>query len=558
MAGTANDTQSGTDAAARKTDSPQRMIDHGFADMLSMFRAAVADRRDQPAVLYFDSVLTYGDLDRYSDRLASWLMARGVGRGDRVSVILQNMPQFLMMLVAAWKVGAIPVPGNPMYRRGELARIFQDCTPRAVLCLAGNLEETREALVLAGLSPAILTTSALSFQARNDHRVLPVSGQTEPAGEWLEAVVAASDVPALPAVETGGDAPSLILYTSGTTGQPKGAVITHRNLAFNGCAMRDIGGLHDESRILGIAPFFHITGMTCHIAAAFAARAALVLHYRVEPSVLLDTIREHRPTFVVGAITAFNALMNVPGITAEDMRSFDRIYSGGAPIPPALHAELESRLCIKIHSCYGMTETTAQTHMAPHNADIPVDPASGALSIGKLTPFTSAKIVGDDGRELGPGAAGELLVRGPQIMAGYWQKPDDTAAALADGWMHTGDVAFRDVDGWFYLVDRIKDVIIASGFKVWPREVEDVLYEHEAVREAAVIGVPDSYRGETVKAYVSLKPGTTIDADALAQHCRTRLAAYKVPRSVEILDELPKTVTGKIQRVALRAPVLRR
>lgn len=524
-----------------------------FDNMLTMFRACVAESGQARAVSYFDGALTYSDIDTTSDTLASWLLAHGVTRGDRVSVILQNIPQFLMMLIATWKIGAIPVPGNPMYRHAELARIFRDFEPSAVLCLDSCAEEVQKALSLADLSAsALLVTSPRSFQTRDDPRVLVATSTPLPNVETLEAVLDRSTGDRPPEIEIDGDEIGLILYTSGTTGAPKGAMIRHRSLAFNGQAMRELCDLHHDSRILAIAPFFHITGMVCHVATALSARATLILHYRVEPSLLLDIIREHRPTFTIGAITAYNALMNVPGIRPEDMTSFDRIYSGGAPIPPALIAELHARLDVRIHSAYGMTETAAHTHLAPYGAVIPIDPSSGALSIGKVTPLTSAKIVAEDGTELPAGEIGELVVRGPQIMAGYWGKPDETAAALKDGWMHTGDVAFFDADGWFYLVDRIKDVIIASGFKVWPREVEDVLYAHEAVREAAVVGVADSYRGETVKAYVSLKPGFTVEPDSLIAYCRQQLAAYKAPREVEIIDELPKTITGKIQRLVLR------
>ncbi|MEH3098926.1 class I adenylate-forming enzyme family protein [Sphingomonas adhaesiva] len=522
-----------------------------FRDTLAMFRACVDEAPSRTAVAYFDTALTYAQTDRASDRVAVWLIDHGVVRGDRVAIILQNMPQSLMALVAAWKIGAIPVPGNPAYRAAELSRVFADCAPRAIVCLAENVETVRIAGGMAGIAPAILVASARGLQQRHDARVIPAAEPT-PDLPQLERIIAAPASPAVPDVALDGDEIGLILYTSGTTGEPKGAMIRHRSLAFNGQSMRDLCGLSGSSRILGIAPLFHITGMSCHVAAALSARATLVLHYRVEPTLLLDVIREHRPTFTIGAITAFNALMNVPGIGAEDMRGFDRIYSGGAPVPPALLEELARRLGVRIHTAYGMTETTAQTHIAPFGATIPVDPQSGSLSIGKLTPLTAARIVDGEGRDVADGEQGELLIRGPQIMAGYWNKPAGTNAALADGWMHTGDVAVRDADGWYYLVDRIKDCIIASGFKVWPREVEDALYTHGAVREAAVVGVPDPYRGETVKAFISLRPGAAATPDDLIAHSRTLLAAYKVPRVVEIMDELPKTVTGKIQRHVLR------
>ncbi|WP_159796883.1 class I adenylate-forming enzyme family protein [Croceibacterium salegens] len=522
-----------------------------FTDMLAAFEACVRERPDGIAVYYFDRSFTYAELEQQSRTAAHWLIDAGVKRGDRVSIVLQNMPQFVVMTIAAWRIGAIPVPGNPMYKGAEMARIFADCEPSVVLCLDTCHSEMAAALDIAEVPACLLVTSSRAYQSRNDERVIPAQIQINEA-VWFEDVLAIPNSKPLPEIAYEPADLGLILYTSGTTGVPKGAMITHHNLAFNGEALDTYCHLDAGSRILALAPLFHITGMSCHFAASLCARAAMILQYRVEPSLLLDTIKEHRPTYTIGAITAFNALMNVPGIMPEDVSSFDRVYSGGAPIPPSLLKAIKDKLHISIHSAYGMTESTAHTHISPFGADIPVDPTSGALSIGKVMPCTAARVIGDDGLELPCGEVGELLLKGPQVMAGYWRRPDETASALQDGWMHTGDVAFVDADGWYYLVDRIKDVIIASGFKVWPREVEDVLYEHPAVREAAVVGAPDAYRGETVRAFVSLVPGTTVEPQDLVNHCRDRLAAYKAPSCVEIRGELPKTVTGKIQRLALR------
>jgi long-chain acyl-CoA synthetase len=326
----------------------------------------------------------------------------------------------------------------------------------------------------------------------------------------------------------------------------------HSALTFNGAALGQWCALHTGSRILAIAPLFHITGIVCHIVAAFSARCSLILHYRFEPAVVLDAIREHRPTYSIGAITAFNSLMNIPDAGPSDFQSFDSIYSGGAPIPPDIRARFRERFGKLIHTSFGMTESAAPTHLCPLGVEAPVDPASGALSIGIPIYDTDAIIVDERGEPVPPGVAGELWMRGPQIMVGYWNKPEQTAEAMGDGWMRSGDIAVMDEAGWFYLIDRKKDVIIASGFKVWPREVEDVLYSHPAVREAAVVGVPDSYRGETVKAFISLKAGMIIHPDEIISYCRNKLASYKAPRFIEFMDELPKTATGKIQRSAVR------
>jgi long-chain acyl-CoA synthetase len=249
----------------------------------------------------------------------------------------------------------------------------------------------------------------------------------------------------------------------------------------------------------------------------------------------------------------FIALMNAPNADKEALSSLTKIYSGGAPIPPSTVKAFQSAFDHYIHNIYGLTETTSPSHAVPVGAEAPVDEASGALSVGVPIYNTTVTIIGDDGAELPPGEIGELVTSGPQVVAGYWNKPEETAKALPGGSLHTGDVGYMDEQGWFYIVDRKKDQINAGGYKVWPREVEDVLYEHEAVREAAVIGVPDDYRGETVKAFVSLRPGKDVSEEELIAFTKERMAAYKYPRRIEFLDEIPKTVTGKLLRRELRA-----
>jgi long-chain acyl-CoA synthetase len=521
-----------------------------FATMVDLFRDAVARNPDAPALVYFDSTTDYADLNEQSDAFAVWLQARGVGRGDRVQVIAQNIPAFPVACLAAWKLGAVIVPGNPMYRAAELGQILADSEPSAILCQDLEIDAVREGMAIAGLSEIPLVIASPVEGVAEGYRYCVPTSRTSCSGVTLPDIVEQhrGEVPA-PIKLSSGDL-GLILYTSGTTGKPKGAMITHGNMTFNAETTQLWFALGEKDRILALAPFFHITGFICHIAAAFRAGCAMIMNYRFEPSLALRMIREQRPTCTVAAITAFNALMNATGASAKDFRSLEKVWSGGAPIAPALLEEIRQKTGIAIHNAYGMTEVTSPVILAPHGVPMPVH--DGVLPLGIPIPSTDIMIVDDDGRELGFGESGEIVARGPQVMAGYWRNPTESAASLNDGWMHTGDVGFRNAAGWIYLIDRKKDMIIASGFKVWPREVEDVLHEHPAVHEAAVVGVPDSYRGETVKAYVSLKSGHLASSDLLTDHCRQRLAAYKVPRIIEIMDELPKTVTGKIQRAALR------
>jgi long-chain acyl-CoA synthetase len=522
--------------------------EHG--DMLSLFAAAVSRHPDRAALVYFDRVTSYAQLDADTNALAVWLLDRGLGRGDRVSVITQNAPAFAMLCVAAWKIGAVPVPSNPMYRRDELSRVFADSEPSAVVCQDLDVEEVQAGLEKAGLATVpLLLTCARDGQTRNDMRVLPAAMAASRHGRLTDVLERHRGQQPPPLTLGPGDL-ALILYTSGTTGVPKGAMLLHRGMAFNSQVMRDWSALTAQDRILALAPLFHVTGLICHMGAAFSAGCSIVLNYRFEPQVVVDLILEHRPSFTVAAITAFNSLMRVPAATPESMRSLRKVFSGGAPIPPALRDSIKQRLGLDIYPAYGMTELTAPAILAPLGHAVPQ--RDDVLSIGIPVPSTQVIVADEQGIALRTGEVGEILVRGPQVMGGYWQKPEETETALAGGWMHTGDVGFMDEQGWIYLVDRKKDMIIASGFKVWPREVEDVLYTHPAVREAAVIGVSDSYRGENVKACVSLVPGANATEVELIAYCRERLAAYKVPRVLTILDDLPKTITGKIQRAALR------
>ena len=274
--------------------------------------------------------------------------------------------------------------------------------------------------------------------------------------------------------------------------------------------------------------------------------------YRLDPSLTIDTIEAEGATFTVGSITVFIALMNAPNAEKAKLSTLTKVYSGGAPIPPSSVSAFQEMFGHYIHNIYGLTETTSPSHAVPFNGEAPVDSASGALSVGVPIYNTVVRIIDEDGNDAAPGEIGELVTSGPQVVAGYWNKPEETAKALPGGVLHTGDVGYMDDQGWYYIVDRKKDQINAGGYKVWPREVEDVLYEHPAVREAAVVGVPDEYRGETVKAFVSLKAHAAASPEDLIAFAKERMAAYKYPRQIELLDEIPKTVSGKVLRRELR------
>jgi long-chain acyl-CoA synthetase len=400
----------------------------------------------------------------------------------------------------------------------------------------------------------VVTTSEREYQTRDDPRLFAaaVDRIRDATTTDLAALLDRFRGRTPPPVAPRPDDVAVLTYTSGTTGPPKGAMNTHTNVAFNARTYRDWMRIGPDDVILGVAPLFHVTGLVAHVALSLLTGAPLVLTHRFEPSVVLDAVREHRCTFTIGSITVFIALMNAPAFDRAALASLRTIYSGGAPIPPSTVQAFQEATGHYIHNIYGLTETTSPSHAVPLGVEAPVDEASGALAVGVPVYDTVVRIVDDDGCDLPVGEVGEIVISGPQVVPGYWNKPEETAAALPGGALHTGDVGRRDADGWFYVVDRKKDQINAAGYKVWPREVEDVLYEHPAVREAAVVGAPDPYRGETVVAFVSLRPGCAVDADELVAFCRTRMAAYKYPRRIEIVDELPKTPSGKILRRALR------
>ena len=524
-----------------------------FTDALSMFAAGVARNPDGDAIRYFDGRITYRELDELTDAFAAALVDGGLQRGDRVAMYLQNVPQFVIGLVGTWKAGGVAVSVNPMNRGRELELLLNDSGASVLVCLQSLYRDVAASVVGGTDVRTAITTSELDFQTRDDPRAFPGSERATPEGtvDLLELVERFRGQKP-PSVEYGPDDIAFLTYTSGTTGPPKGAMNTHGNVVFNSQAYREWCGLSSNDVILGVAPLFHITGLIAHVTSALFLAAPLVLFHRFEPSLGIDVIKEHQPTFTVGSITVFIALMNAPNAEPDALKSLGKIWSGGAPIPPSTVKQFSSAFGQYIHNIYGLTETTSPSHGVPYGVESPVDEASGALSVGVPIYNTVVQIIGDDGQELPAGEVGEIVTTGPQVVAGYWNKPEETQNAIPGGSLHTGDVGYMDSQGWFYIVDRKKDQINAGGYKVWPREVEDVLYEHDAVKEAAVVGVPDEYRGETVKGFVSLKAGKTATEEELIAFCKERLAAYKYPRSIEFLDEVPKTVTGKFLRRELR------
>jgi long-chain acyl-CoA synthetase len=450
------------------------------------------------------------------------------------------------------------VPLNPMLKHKEVDYHLNDSGAKVLVCLESLYESVAREVVPDTSVEHVFTTSELDFLPEGAEGDLPaLEGSSRQQFEGVEdllEVLRETDPDTGAREQVSPDDTAYLVYTSGTTGQPKGTMETHSNVAFNSEAYRTWMQIGDDDSVLGIAPLFHITGLIGHITLAGLAGIPLVLFHRFDPGETLRLIEKWRPTMTIGSITAFIALMNAPGSEEHDLSSLQKCYSGGAPVAPSIVDQFEEKFGVYIHVGYGLTESNSPTHFVPLGVRAPVDEASGALSVGVPVPNCEAKLVKveDPSEEVPVGESGEFAAKGPMIFKGYWNKPEETEEAFYDGYFLTGDVAVMDEDGWFYIVDRKKDMINVSGYKVWPREVEDVLYTHPQVMEAAAVGTPDEYRGETVKAFVALKEGADISEEELIAHCKEQMANYKYPRQIEFLDELPKTATGKFLRRELR------
>ncbi len=517
-----------------------------------LLKQSAARFSDRTALIYYDgegerelSRMTYEALDEASDRFAAALIGLGIAKGDRVAYFMQNCPALVVGFYGILKAGAVIVPCNPMYREQELAHQLQDSGARTILCDADLYPVVQDALhdtvlervIVTGAKPEALAHSAevLSMEALIEAQLLPDGGFCSPG------LVPRQDL-------------ALLCYTGGTTGTPKGAMLSHYNMVANTLQFRRWFDYKEGNETFITAlPLFHIGGIAGAMNVPLASGATIVLFRRFNAKGVLRAIQDYRATRFLGVPTMYLAILNLPEVSDYDLSSLRPSRTSAAPLPAAVKEAFDKMVGHEVLiEGYGLTETSPLTHANP------VQRAKGG-SIGVPLPDTAARIVdADDGLEVLPvGEIGELILNGPQVMAGYWNKPEETDGVLRDGWLYTGDLAHMDEDGYFHIVDRKKDVINAAGFKVWPREVEEALYNHPQVRGAAVTGVPDDYRGETVKAVVVLKEGHGLGPDDAARqeiiaHCRRELAAYKVPRLVELRDQLPVSAAGKVLRRLIR------
>lgn len=507
------------------------------------------------AIHFNGKELSYQELYESALKFAGYLQKIGIQKGDRVAIMLPNTPQSVISFYGVMMAGGIVVQTNPMYTERELAFQMKDSGAKAIVALDILFPRIKKIQGETELEHVIITVikDYLPFPKNLVYPFIQkkqygFSVKVEHKGND-HLITEIMKHPALqePIMNINFEEDLAILqYTGGTTGFPKGVMLTHKNLIANTkmCQAWLYKCREGEEIVLGALPFFHVYGMTTVMILSVLQASKMVLIPKPDPEVLLKTIQSQRPTMFPGAPTMYIGMLNHHELSKYDLSSIDSCISGSAPLPVEVQEQFERLTGGKLVEGYGLTESSPVTH-----ANLLWDGERVKGSIGLPWPDTLAEIRSvETGEPLPVGEIGELVVKGPQVMKGYWNRPEETQEVLKDGWLHTGDMGYMDEEGYFYIVDRKKDMIIASGYNIYPREIEEVLYEHPAVKEVVVAGVPDPYRGETVKAYIVLKEGTTVTEDELNKFARKNLAAYKVPRKYEFRDELPKTTVGKILR----------
>jgi long-chain acyl-CoA synthetase len=479
-----------------------------------------------PALEFEGAAITYAQLEAEVSRAAHGLGSLGVEAGDRVGLFLPNLPAFAVAYLAAQKLGAVAVSINALLKTEELRHVLSDSGAAVVFTTAA---------LLPGLAPLRGELPAL--------REIVVCEGDAP-GERTLADLCRAQPDAFRAREMERDDPAAILYTSGTTGRQKGAVLSHGNVVSNYHATRHCVGSRPGDRHALFLPLFHCFAQDFILNAALGSGGTVLLHRRFDPDTTPALLRRQGMTHLYAVPTVYIYLLNA-GLRPKDLPDVRYCFSAAATMPVEVARRWRETFGLAVHEGYGLTETSP---FAAYNHEFAHRPGS----IGTPIENVEMRVVAPDDRPVPDGEWGEICIRGPNVMLGYFNRPAETAAALRGGWFHTGDVGYRDDDGFFYLVDRVKDMINCAGFKVWPREVEEVLYAHPAVKECAVVGLADEVRGETVAAFVVLQSGALAGADEVEAFCRERMAAYKVPRRIEFVDAVPKSPTGKILKRVLR------
>ncbi|WGG48047.1 AMP-binding protein [Rossellomorea sp. DA94] len=514
---------------------------------------------DKAAIHFMGKEIGYKELYESALTFAGYLKTLGINKGDRVAIMLPNTPQSVIAYYGILYAGGVVVQTNPLYMEREIEYQMKDSGAKVILTLDILYPRVSKVMKNTDLEHIIVTAikdylpfpknliypfiqkKQYGIVVKVDHR-----GQNHLFTEIMKSAVA--EAISQEEFDFENDL-ALLQYTGGTTGFPKGVMLTHKNLVANAsmCDAWLYKCTKGEEKMLGILPFFHVYGMTAVLILSVMQGYKMILLPKFDAETTLKTIQKLKPTLFPGAPTIYIGLLNHPDLKKYDLSSIDSCLSGSAPLPVEVQQQFEEVTGGKLVEGYGLTESSPVTH-----SNFLWDKARIKGSIGVPWPGTDSAVFSmETGEPLPPNEMGEIVVKGPQVMKGYWNRPEETEQTLKDGWLLTGDIGYMDEKGYFYVVDRKKDMIIAGGFNIYPREIEEVLYEHPAIQEVVAAGVPDPYRGETVKAYVVLKEGESLTEEELNEYSRKYLAAYKVPRIYEFRKELPKTAVGKILRRAL-------
>jgi len=485
---------------------------------------------DAPAIIFNGERISYKELSTKASAIASGLRKMGISKGDRVGIHLPNCPEFIMTYFGILKAGATVIPVNVMLKDQEIGYIMNDSGAKVLFTLKDFLPQSTQAI-----------------KGIKDFKELVVVGGNGGVGTQFNDVAGdlcsplATDIDVVPEEDL-----AVIFYTSGTTGKPKGAMITHGNMVSNAIATAKTYLYSNEDRIISAMPLFHAAGQTNVMTAAFSQGAAIVLLPRFTPEQVFDALVAEKATVFIGVPTMYFQILYHKEAERFAENTLRVCIVGAASMPEKILKEFEDKFKVIITEGYGLSEAAP---VVSHN---PINGVRKALSIGIPIPGVEMKIFDDDDRELPLGQIGELVIKGPNIMKGYLNRPEESAESLRNGWLHSGDLAYRDKDNYFFIVDRKKDMILTGGFNIYPREVEEVLFTHEKVSEAAVVGVPDLEKGEKAKAFVVLKEGREATANEILEFCRGKMAVYKAPREVEIVKSLPRNASGKVLKRVLR------
>ena len=505
---------------------------------LAYFLDATAKRHSGRTALMLDQIrLSYGELAALSRRTARILEDFGVGRGDRVAMMIPNTPHFPVIYYGILRRGAVVVPVNVLFQEEEILHYLNDSGAKVLFAFKMFEEQARRAFERAPGCGRLVIVSTPDDLSKPE------------VGDNFMALLAASD-DRCDVVQTMPDDTAVILYTSGTTGAPKGAELTHFNMFFNAyLASREIVRCTPEDVFLAVLPLFHSFGQTCVMNAAILSGAAVTMLPRFETGKALEVIAHDRVTVLAMVPTMYFFLLNMQNWADYDLSGVRIAISGGAALPEEVHHQFRERYGITLQEGYGLSETSPVASFTVAEEEVRVG------SIGRPVWGVEMGVKLDDGGLAAAGETGEIVIRGHNVMKGYLNNPKATASAIVDGWFHTGDIGRQDAEGYFYILDRKKDLIIRGGMNIYPREIEEVLYQHPAVREASVVGIPDRIRGEEVKVYVSVKDGEALSPEEIRAFLEARIARYKWPKEVEVLEDLPKGPTGKILKRELKLRV---